>query len=382
MKRFQLMMPALGLFLFSQLAQAGWTPTQRLTWSMGNSGVPAAGHDSFGNLYVFWQNDSGGNAEIYYKKSTDSGTTWLKSQRLTWTSGNSTQPALAISSAGDLHVLWEDDSPGNYEIYYKKSTNGGASWTASQRLTWNSGSSLAPAIDVDNSGNPYVVWFDSTPGNEEIYFKKSPDKGTTWSTNQRLTWNAGDSSHPAIDVNSSGHINIVWHDDTSGNYEIYYKKSTNGGAGWAMSGRLTWTVGGSLVPDIAADTFGLTHVVWYEDTSTFPEIYYTKSTDGGASWLKSQRLTWTSGNSRDPAIAADPFGYIHLVWTDLTPGNWEIYYKKGTGGGAAWTAIQRLSWTPGDSYQPDIAVDGSGNLYLVWHDYTPGNSEIYFKRGT
>jgi hypothetical protein len=29
------------------------------------------------------------------------------------------------------------------------------------------------------------------------------------------------------------------------------------------------------------------------------------------------------------AIAVDPSGNIHVVWYDDTPGDFEIYYKKG-----------------------------------------------------
>ncbi len=58
-----------------------------------------------------------GNEEIYYKKSTDGGTTW-KQKRLTWNSGESILPVIAVDSSGNFHVVWEDDSPGNDEIFY------------------------------------------------------------------------------------------------------------------------------------------------------------------------------------------------------------------------------------------------------------------------
>ena len=89
MKRTGLMMVAFGLFLFAQAAQADWTPAKRLTWNSGDSRLPAIAVDSSGNLHVVWQDDTPGNSEIYYKKSTDGGATWTTSQRLTWNSGAS-----------------------------------------------------------------------------------------------------------------------------------------------------------------------------------------------------------------------------------------------------------------------------------------------------
>jgi len=49
---------------------------------------------------------------------------------------------------------------------------GQAQWTPIKRITWNSGNSFMPAIAVDSSGNLHVVWDDDTPGNDEIYYRK------------------------------------------------------------------------------------------------------------------------------------------------------------------------------------------------------------------
>jgi hypothetical protein len=120
MKRTGLMSAALGLFLFVQAAQADWTQAKRLTWNSGYSSWPAIAVDTTGNLHVVWMDDTPGNREIYYKKSTDGGSTWMPSQRLTWNSGWSAYPGIAVDSSGNLHVVWDDYTPGNSEIYYRK----------------------------------------------------------------------------------------------------------------------------------------------------------------------------------------------------------------------------------------------------------------------
>jgi predicted neuraminidase len=243
MKRMGLVILAMALLLLAQAAQGQWLASQRLTWSPEHSSNAAIAVDANNRLHVVWSDATPGNDEIYYKKSTDAGTTWTTSQRLTWTSTDSEYPAIAVDASGHLHVVWDDDMPGNHEIYYKKSTDGGATWTGSQRLTWDSSYSTWPAIAVSSPANLYLAWQDYASGNGEIYHKKSTDGGTTWTTSQRLTWNSGSSGYPAIAVSSTSNISVVWEDDTPGNYEIYYKKSTNGGTTWTTSRRLTWTSG-------------------------------------------------------------------------------------------------------------------------------------------
>jgi len=89
-------------------------------------------------------------------------------RRLTWTSGTSWWPAVATGPTGSLHLVWQDDTPGGTDIYYMASPDNGASWTSPQRLAW-AGSAGYPAIAVDPSGYVHVVY---NIGNTDIYYKK------------------------------------------------------------------------------------------------------------------------------------------------------------------------------------------------------------------
>ena len=71
-----------------------------------------------------------------------------------------------------------------------------ATWSPAKRLTWTPGNSEKPFLSIDSSGLIYLFWHDNSPGNQEIFLKKSTDSGATWSPVQRLTWNPGDSKNP------------------------------------------------------------------------------------------------------------------------------------------------------------------------------------------
>jgi|MudIll2142460700_1097286.scaffolds.fasta_scaffold415409_2 hypothetical protein len=67
---------ALGLFLLARSVQADWQPAKRLTWISGDSFQPRIAGDSSGNLHVVWYASVSGDNNIYYKQSTDAGATW------------------------------------------------------------------------------------------------------------------------------------------------------------------------------------------------------------------------------------------------------------------------------------------------------------------
>ena len=372
---------AAGLFLLAPGALADWSPVKRLTWTSGESSSPAMAIDSDLNIHAAWCDKTPGNAEIYYKGSSDGGATWSAAKRLTWNSGDSLFPAMAIDSDNTIHLAWEDYSLPNSEILYRRSEDGGTTWSPVRRLTWTSGQSFNATMAIGSGHVIHLAWDDDTPGNREIYYKRSTDGGTTWSPVRRLTWTSGGSISPEMAVSSGQSIHLAWYDETPGDPEIYHRGSTDGGATWGLVQRITWTSGWSGFPAIAMDSAADVHVSWCDDTPGDPEIYYTRSTDGGTTWSPAQRLTWAPGSSRNPALAAEADKTIHLLWNDSFPGNYEIYYKRSLDGGATWGPDQRLTWTPGDSRVPTMAVDLNGTIHITWHDDSPGNREIYYKNG-
>ena len=358
----------------------GWSPPDRMTWNSGTSTRPVIFSDQFDNLHLFWIDDSSGRFEIYYKKSTNAGANWSIPYRLTWTAEDSLYLHAAPGPANTLHLIWSNQiAGGGWDIFYKKSTNSGVNWTSPQRVTWMGGEAVEPWIAVDSSDDPYIVWRTTAP-ESDIFFKKSPDSGQTWSAIQRLTWSTGASEKPRIAVDSLSRIHIQWADDSQGNKEIFYKKSTDSGTTWSVLDRLTWNSGSSIPGGFLCAADNTLHLVFYDDTFGNDEVFYKKSSDGGTSWTGLERLTWSPGSSQSPAIAMEPLNNPALVWSDYSTGNWEILYKRSSDGGLTWSIPGRLTWNGGGSLYPFIAVDSNGDTHVVWTDDLSGNFEIYYKK--
>ena len=354
---------------------AQWEPDVRLTNNPWFSVVGTNVCSVSGNvIHTVWNDNRDGNYEIYYKRSTDSGINWSADLRLTNNSGVSYLPSLAVSGLF-VHVVWVDDRDTNREIYYKRSTDGGVSWGADRRLTNNIENSFYPFVTAFGS-NLHLVWYDLRDYSEQVYYKRSTDDGISWGTDIRLTYNTPYALSPSITFNGLN-VHVVWDDYRNGNDEIYYKRSTDGGITWGADIRLTINSADSKVPHIAISGSNV-HVVWEDNRDTNREIYYKRSTDGGVTWGADTRLSIDPAESWASSIAASDSN-VHLVWEDNRNGNYEIYYKLTTDRGVSWGADTRLTNNAASSEFPSIAVYGL-QINIVWSDDRDGNYEIYYKR--
>jgi hypothetical protein len=361
-----------------------WQPDVRLTNN------PAVSYTSVNNawcvaasgtvVHVVWfdYRDGISNGEIYYKSSTDSGVSWGEDTRLTNNYAESRYPSVAVSSSV-MHIVWQDTRDGNTEIYYKHSTDEGVSWGEDTRLTNNTAWSWEPSVAVSGLF-VNVVWDDYRDGNFEIYYKRSLDGGVSWGADIRLTNNPAWSGFSSVAVSGSV-VHVVWYDERDGNYEIYYKRSTDSGVSWGTDTRQTNNSASSELPSVTVSGL-FVHVVWRDKRDGNYEIYYKRSSDGGISWGTDTRLTNNTANSYNPSVAVSGFppgSVIHVVWFDERDGNAEIYYKRSTDAGVSWGTDTRLTNNPAASGSPSVAVSGSA-VHVVWRDERDGNDEIYYKR--
>jgi BNR repeat-like domain len=132
--------------------------------------------DDAGTLYALWNSARADKIpeRIYFASSTTAGETWSPKTGISRapTSVEHAFPALAAGSAGDVRVAWMDTrSTPFWNVYYRSSSNGGATWSAELKL-----SSYVPGylyirfrgfsfpfgdyfgIAIDGDGHTQAVW--------------------------------------------------------------------------------------------------------------------------------------------------------------------------------------------------------------------------------
>jgi hypothetical protein len=355
-----------GVSLLS--AQWGWEPDVRLTYDPGGSSTAlnnarciATGPG--GLVHVVWGDSRGGGGGVYYKRSTDWGVNWGQDTFLVDTVAVSGYPSIAVFDSF-VHVVYldiRDDYDG--EIYYKRSTNNGVNWSPDTRLTVDTSSSQYPSVAVQDSF-VHVVWQDNRDGNWEIYYKRSTDYGLNWGADIHLSSVPG--QKPSITATDS-FVYVVWQRGT----DIYYKRSIDFGLNWSIDTCLD-TANYSENPSMSA-TGSMVYVVW----DNGDEIYFKRSTDYGVNWFPDTVLYGVSYFYYPIVSASGP--YLHVVWQHSGFGyGYDIFYKGSADNGVTWSGNIQFATEPGVSQWPSVASDSV--IHVVWTDERDGNYEIYYKR--
>src|SRR5262249_4092935 len=149
----------------------------------------------------------------------------------------------------------------------------------------------------------------------DISFSRSQDHGQTFSAPKSLSHNVGNSTAAQINVDPTGNINVVWQNDSPGNADIFFTRSTDGGQNFSALVNLSNSVGTSRTAQIATDAAGNINVLWGDNVppSTSTDIFFSRSTNGGAAFSAPQNLSNDVGISSNPSLAIDPFNNINVT---------------------------------------------------------------------
>lgn len=219
------------------------------------------GSPHHGRAYVCW--DRNNDEKIAY--SDDGGTSWTEVD-LPTTSGSCGGPPvssrfdlaceMAVEDDGTVHIIYDTltcfSSCSCEQMYYSRSTDGGASWSTPLQLRdfnlvgFSSDNHPPPqddrgvnpfgAIDVDNTGGPcdgtlYVTFTDHTGGGSatsDVWVIRSTDGGASWSSPVLINDDGPGGNcqfHPFLVVDpTNGDVVVAWHDarNDTDNREVDY----------------------------------------------------------------------------------------------------------------------------------------------------------------
>jgi len=208
---------------------------------------------------------------------------------------------------------------------------------------------------------------------------------------------------------------VTYHDYTTGEPIEYFSPPVNITGSKSGSGKND--VFGNIAVRSARDESGRTHIVWMSNDVGQWEVYYALLDLDGTKLIEETQVSDPdTHHSAYPSIGLDSNEDAHVVWMDERDGDWEIYYSKvhpDVGAGQAEdltvpdTALSDIDgfasgrWVHPDSEwvvvahsetgnpivavhtnfpeHPEIVVDPSDTVHVVWSDHRNSHWKIYYQ---
>lgn len=292
-----------------------WGSTAEFASSIGGAAAPNLAVDDTGILYLTYHFDRDESYKgLYFTKSTDGGLNWKRVNMVGGPDYDRTD--MVMDSDGNLYAVWKlDFYSGKNHIRFSCSTDGGSYWSISKKISGEPEYSHSPAIAADTYGNIYVLWHNKlTTGNWDVFITRSADKGTTFSQPVNISNNLGLSHKAAIAISNIGDIYVAWVYTHAGNQDIHFSRSTDQGATWSQPLLISKGSGSADLPDMAVDRMGNINVVWVNTSNGEKEIFFSSSEDMGENWSDSVMISDNAKEADGPDIAAGYSGAIYVVW--------------------------------------------------------------------
>jgi hypothetical protein len=379
----------------------------KLTSPYGVWGDPAIICDNKNNFYYFHLSNPGASGSwidrIVCQKNTNLAPSWTTGTYTGLNGGKNQDKQWAVfdKTTSTIYLTWtEFDKYGSAtttdksRILFSKSTDYGATWSSALKINSVDGNCVDKSDTVEGAvptvgpnGEIYVSW----SGPKGIVFKKSLDKGATWSTNEIpvLSTHRWDFPVPGADRHNgmpitncdrsggthNGTIYINWSDQSKGtnDTDIFIAKSTNGGTSWSTPKRVNNDPPGKhqFFTWMTIDqTNGYIYVVFYDRrnyTNDNTDVYLATSTDGGTTFTNTKISTtpFTPVSSvflGDYTNISAHNGVIRPIWTRMDGGSTSV-----------WTALVSQSTLS----NPDFNQNETDNNAIVNYP-NPTTEDSYF----
>ncbi|MCD4737796.1 MAG: exo-alpha-sialidase [Anaerolineae bacterium] len=289
-------------------------------------------------------------------------------------------------------------------IYYRKSTDGGQTWSSPLALYTTIYFRLLDAdaayldLATDGTGEVVVTWRDEYQN--ALFYARSLDEGKTWSDPVEVDNRAGAADHPQLTFDSNNEAFLLWKSSQDANScTLYQQRVPDDAAAWeaperilSIAARCPQSVSfhrsrvGQLLLVAKDHTGNLTLAMQHTITTTDNESVTT--------WSQPKQLEF---------IFADPEA-AELIHLDTLATLWEwggalvvvghgqndqIWLLRSQGELQKWTSTPSSPWTKPTTIAertefpslPALAIDDNEIIHLVWseseQEELPGTALIY-----
>ena len=295
---------------------------------------------------------------------------------------------MTLDGKGGVVITWSDQR-GSNDIYAQRVTGAGTiptGWPDNGSLACDApNSQSSAAVAADGSGGAFIVWNDDRDLAEDVYLQHLDSTGLVsqgWPVNGiAIATGSNDQLFPDAVDDGTGGVVVIWAESDNATGSIHGVRITGAGmiaTPWdgtkvLMTGRgipsLAKSGDGFYVVGASPGPFGGPGALWIQRFTMDGEVY--------SGWPSEGLLVCGAPDERDGIrVEPDGLGGALLTWWDYRNGI-DAYATRVLPEGVVapgWTPDGKLLNDPGGTWissSPEIASDGMGGAYVVWHQENP-----------
>jgi len=139
-------------------------------------------------IHVLWREKSTDAIDIFYARSGDNGITFGTPVKLSegGIDLQLTRDTNMVVSKNEIFAVWYENDPTNSGVFFVKSIDGGKTFSRPINLSGPVDGDSYPQIAKYNK-TIYIIWNDKIAGDSEVFLRKSTDGGETFSSIENLS---------------------------------------------------------------------------------------------------------------------------------------------------------------------------------------------------
>jgi hypothetical protein len=279
-----------------------------------------------------------------------------------------TDPAIGLDRSGRPVVVWSLFTDlYYYNLYY--SVWNGTSWSAGQQISDDNSSDMAASLTRDSAGTLWCLFLSRRDEFADIF--ATSYNGSTWTIPAHVTRDSAAQANPACVTMPDGTVWVVYTEYQGGASQV--RARYRSGADWVETGPVSGSQVRACRPAVAPGGDGRPVATWQSFDSDDGDIWF--STYDGASWSAPAPVCAESALDVHPQMAADGAGRPWVVWMSARQGEWDAYYSAYVGG--AWTDAAAVEAEAGPDINPAATCGQDGNVWVLWQNLDAGNWDIH-----
>jgi hypothetical protein len=322
--------------------------------------APVMAEDNAGNLHVIWRDNSlrEFGSGLVHRLRTPQGE-WSAMTNLTETFNSWFERTGQLIKRPDGNVcvvfMGTRNRGGTAQLWQNCFVNG--DFTGLEVITANTGN--RPEVAIDSQGNIHLVYI--RRGDNLIYYNVATD------TQVEL----GDGVNVrhldfVIDINGTLHMTYLRQGDP---FSVVHRYSTDNGVIWSDRNDINGDLNAAAYA-LAADNRGGVHAAFNSGRANGVQYQYWHPDTGWTAPLSPQQEQ--PGSIGPVSMAAAPDNTAHIAWSTRSG----VYYTRQTD--EFWTVPELIHPDTNQNVTPGLFVGADGTVHLIYQDTSTEPRDLYY----